>query len=125
MFQPAVNFNGADLSQPAERGIAWDYFALVILPLIVLLFSAVGLWLKKQWAFFLLIFIYLFQAYSYQDPEVSFLYYLGPHFFVEWTLNFSDGAVIQRFNLMAITVLVLLVLAFLPNKKDNQNKKIA
>ena len=65
--------------------------------------------------------MYLLQAYSYQDPEITYSYYLGPHFFLDLSLHFADGTILQRFNLVAIAIVLLLVIGLFPfDKPANQ-----
>ena len=95
-----------------RRAVEWHFVLLIVIPLIVLLISTIGLWSGKRYAFIVQFFLFLFQTISYRDPEVTYLYFLGPRFYLDFKLNFPDGQVVLGLNLVAIAMVVLLVLIF-------------
>lgn len=95
----------------SKQGIGLDYFFLIVAPLFLQLVSTIGLWYEKGWAFAAQIFLYLFQSVSYQSPQMTYSYFLGPHFFIYWNLALPDGEVVQGFNVLAIVILILLIVA--------------
>ena len=96
---------------------SWDYFVFIVFPLFIQLISTVGMWYVKGWAFTLQIFFYLFQAISYKDPEMSYSFILGPHFFINLNINFPTGQVIIGFNALSIGILILLIAAMVKTQE--------
>lgn len=94
----------------------WHFPLLTLVPLAMQLFSTVGLWYKKKWAFVVQIFFYLFQSILYKDDAITYYYFLGPHFYLKFYLSVSDGTVVLGFNIVAITILILLAMASIPLK---------
>ena len=89
----------------------WHFPLLTLVPLGMQLFSTVGLWYKKKWAFVVQIFFYLFQSILYKDDVTTYYYFLGPHFYLKLYLSLPDGTVVLGFNIVAITILILLGMA--------------
>ena len=99
------------------------YLLFTALMVGIQLLGAAGLWMKRRWAFAVLLFFYLIQSFALQDKIYGYYFVVGPHFFVNFKLSFEDGLVILGFNLIPIAILFLLLIGCTQSPTSNDRRE--
>ena len=93
----------------STTSFSMHYIGLILLPSILQLVCSFVLWFEQGWGATALIFLYLTQSISFQDSEVTYFYALGPRYFFNLSFNFSDGVVVIGFNIIALSIIFLIL----------------
>jgi len=90
------------------KGISTPWLELLVYSgiLLLLAFSTVGLWFKKEWAYLVQVILYLLQLLVLNYP-LKFAFYLGLQYVITFTFTKTGGAI--GINLVPLVFLIFLV----------------